>query len=839
MVKIASNMESVPDTTTENHENGVIVLDEKMANVRYSITYENMSDGAGGDYWASVTTVSLSFVAGQTVTLPTKDNVSRTGYFFAGWYENENFSGEAVTSIGENEIGNKIFYARWRPTLIYVSQGGNDDSGTGEKATPYATLQKAIDFINEIADDSLDWSIYVTETVTGCTSISTLAAKSLVIEKESDATSATLDGQSGGTVLLLAASVPVTLKNFTITGGNATNGGGLNIASGATVTLADGAVISGNKATQFGGGVYNAGTLFMSGNAVIGKKDVNSVATADDCSNKASSHGGGIYNAGGKVYIGYTDSETPDDSFTGGIFYNYSGYQGGGMYSTGSATIKMYGGEISYNGSKSDGGGVRLGGSEEFTVLSGKICKNIANYETGNGGGGIYIGGGSSAILSGGEISGNSAYKGNGIYNNGGTLKMSGGIKIGSGNDVFLPTNALVTLADTFTETSVATITPGAYSADTQVLSGSALGSDYSKFAVALESPNNVVWEITEEGKLYKEHVTSGTVGDIGFETPSGAGDLTYYYTLYNVTRPFSNYSSALTFKNNNAGTTLTVYLTLIGNNSLTGDNHGGLKLTGAPGANINVIFCTTSTGTLKCKGSIQDVQVENVTGTFSKQDGLYFTSATSNGTSYNDMSAFFTAAQLQLSNKGSTFTLSTTDVPASGGTVNGVACNDVSSIKNAIKNATGEISLTLGSNISNDDYKIILDTVSNAGNITSISLDLGNLTFIPENDNESMNRIINNTSKLVSLVMPKGITKISQEFFQNARNLVSLTISKDVKEIAANAFANCEKLTYVDFVEKTGWRAGSTEISSTTFANTTTTATYLKTTYWTKNTGS
>ena len=236
---------------------------------------------------------------------------------------------------------------------------------------------------------------------------------------------------------------------------------------------------------------------------------------------------------------------------------------------------------------------------------------------------------------------------------------MSASALVSSDNDVYLSSGKYITVGGSLSATSpVATITPQTYTYGATVLSGTTalLSSEYAKFALTPKTGES--WSITSDGKMTNYEVSSGTVSDIGFETPSGAGDLTYYLTLDNVTRPFSRYSSALTFKNNNAGTTLTVYLTLVGNNTLTADNHGGLKLTGVSGARINVIFCTTSTGTLKCKGSIKDVQVENVTGTFSKQDGLYFTSATINGTSYSDMDSFFTAAQS--SNSGSTFTIST-----------------------------------------------------------------------------------------------------------------------------------------------------------------------------------
>lgn len=47
-------------------------------------------------------------------SLPLTLNVpSRHGYNFEGWYSNSSFSGDALNSIPEGSIGNKIFYAKW------------------------------------------------------------------------------------------------------------------------------------------------------------------------------------------------------------------------------------------------------------------------------------------------------------------------------------------------------------------------------------------------------------------------------------------------------------------------------------------------------------------------------------------------------------------------------------------------------------------------------------------------------------------------------------------------------------------------------------------------------
>ena len=51
------------------------------------------------------------YTAGTGATLPT--NVTKTGHTFAGWYANEDLSGNRITNIGTNEFGDKTYYAKW------------------------------------------------------------------------------------------------------------------------------------------------------------------------------------------------------------------------------------------------------------------------------------------------------------------------------------------------------------------------------------------------------------------------------------------------------------------------------------------------------------------------------------------------------------------------------------------------------------------------------------------------------------------------------------------------------------------------------------------------------
>ena len=71
-----------------------------------------------------------NYTYGIGAILPT--DVTREGYTFGGWYTNSSFTGEAITSIGEAETGNKYYYAKWIGKTYSVtlnSNGGTINSG--------------------------------------------------------------------------------------------------------------------------------------------------------------------------------------------------------------------------------------------------------------------------------------------------------------------------------------------------------------------------------------------------------------------------------------------------------------------------------------------------------------------------------------------------------------------------------------------------------------------------------------------------------------------------------------------------------------------------------------
>ena len=70
-----------------------------------------------------------SYTCGVGAKLPTANKDHHT---FVGWYTNADLSGEAVTTIGTEEIGNKTFYAKYEPitySVTFVTNGGSEVAG--------------------------------------------------------------------------------------------------------------------------------------------------------------------------------------------------------------------------------------------------------------------------------------------------------------------------------------------------------------------------------------------------------------------------------------------------------------------------------------------------------------------------------------------------------------------------------------------------------------------------------------------------------------------------------------------------------------------------------------
>lgn len=96
-------------------------------------TYTVTLNGNGGSG-----TALTGYTYGTGATLPA--NWTRTGYTFAGWYDNAGLTGSAVTAIAADEVGNKTYYAKWSPkqyTVTFAYQGATGGDGTASMSVTY------------------------------------------------------------------------------------------------------------------------------------------------------------------------------------------------------------------------------------------------------------------------------------------------------------------------------------------------------------------------------------------------------------------------------------------------------------------------------------------------------------------------------------------------------------------------------------------------------------------------------------------------------------------------------------------------------------------------------
>ncbi len=241
-------------------------------------------------------------------------------------------------------------------------------------------------------------------------------------------------GNNGGGVYINGGNF--TLNDGSITANSSVEGGGVYLNNG-NFSLVRGD-ISGNTVTGNGGGVYlvgedceyrlkngsitgnkakNGGGVYLANGSFILAEDIND--TGSISSNSASGDGGGVYIAGDGDFTmnGGTVKENETTSGNGGgIFLN-----GGSFF--------MVNGYIADNSSKSDGGGICILNNGSFTMNNGDITgngKKTGTVVTQNGGG-VYIDGGTLTVTSGNISSNASNVNGGGVYIMNGTVMMGAG----------------------------------------------------------------------------------------------------------------------------------------------------------------------------------------------------------------------------------------------------------------------------------------------------------------------------------------------------------------------------------------------------------------------------
>jgi surface protein len=251
--------------------------------------------------------------------------------------------------------------------------------------------------------------------------------------------------------ITLYARQDISARHFIVAGsGSLTLGTGLTLdgnRNNINNNVVDGAAIPG------GGVLVNGGTLILTGGAAI----INSRAANDATSNDGEF-------AGGAVAI-KNDGKLEMNS--GRISGNYARSYGGGVFISG-GTATMNGGAIESNHSGFLGGGVELRGSDNKLTLN--AGASIRGNTAQTGGGGVNVGGsGSIVTINGADITGNSSYD---VYGGGGLTIFDYGNKLIMNSGYITRNNAEVGGGIRVNMGAEAIMTGGEISGNTSTLSG-------------------------------------------------------------------------------------------------------------------------------------------------------------------------------------------------------------------------------------------------------------------------------------------------------------------------------------------------------------------------------
>ena len=323
-----------------------------------------------------------------------------------------------------------------RPNDCNITVSNTNDDGAG-------SLRQAI---RDICDGgNINFSLNPLVTITLVSDELYISDKSLTITGPGVA-QLTVSGNHNFRILNIASNAALTLTNLTMRDGTATSGGG-GIYNQGMLRLNE--IQLYNNAATYGGGVYvdNGGsvtlieTLVYSNSAVTHgggiyiHDDGGATLNGGEISRNSAESGGGIYNRGtlslSKTQLqSNTATGTSDGTGGGGVFvvgralllspslYNNSGYQGGGVFVAGYATLRET--QLYSNSAIYAGGGIHVHTSGRALLSLGEVSGNT---------GGIY-GGGVSAVgyvtLNSTLVHHNSAASGGGVYIYAGGATLTG-----------------------------------------------------------------------------------------------------------------------------------------------------------------------------------------------------------------------------------------------------------------------------------------------------------------------------------------------------------------------------------------------------------------------------
>ena len=293
---------------------------------------------------------------------------------------------------------------------VYVKSDGNDATGDGTAAKPYATLKKAYDALSAAGG-----TIHVMDRVAVPETFEFRKPIRLTGTGAMEA-----DVYSGAALVRTGVSfgvydAAVTVKHLTLTDQSNHNNAPIGVHENGTLTLGDGAIVTGFKSQFAPVFLYpeaNVKLIMEDGAKITG--NACKAASGNVGAPFVSSGGGGVFVGGGTTF------EMRGGTIEKGTSYAY----GGGVFVNGAFT--MSGGSI--NGTATtQGGGVYVNASGSFTMSEGAITGTAPN------GGGVFVrGAGGTFTMSGGSINGTASGNGGGVNNEDGKVTLSGGAVTGT-----------------------------------------------------------------------------------------------------------------------------------------------------------------------------------------------------------------------------------------------------------------------------------------------------------------------------------------------------------------------------------------------------------------------
>ena len=132
--KVYDDKQSVSNLSTTN--GAIVTLYAKWTPINYTIKYNTNGGNSIADKTYTIETATFS--------LPTP---TKTGYTFAGWYDNSGLTGNTITQITKGTTGDKNLYAKWTANTYAVTL--NPQSGTGGTTSVTATYDSAMPAITK------------------------------------------------------------------------------------------------------------------------------------------------------------------------------------------------------------------------------------------------------------------------------------------------------------------------------------------------------------------------------------------------------------------------------------------------------------------------------------------------------------------------------------------------------------------------------------------------------------------------------------------------------------------------------------------------------------------